>query len=136
MHPPPERMAAIADGFVDTLAELHAVDFEAAGLGELGRPDGYVRRQVDGWAGRYEKARTDDVPEMTRVAAWLDANARPESDAVLIHNDEVVASVADDAVIDALGAGAPGGAFNGLKDDNLKFTTPFNGLAVSRRTEL
>ena len=59
---------------IDTLAELHAVDFEAAGLGDLGRPDGYVRRQVDGWTGRYDKARTDDIPEMTQVAAWLDAD--------------------------------------------------------------
>jgi aminoglycoside phosphotransferase (APT) family kinase protein len=87
MRPPPERMAAISGGFVETLAELHAVDFAAAGLGELGRPEGYVRRQVDGWAGRYEKARTDDVPEMTEVAAWLDARAPAESGAALIHND-------------------------------------------------
>ncbi len=87
MHPPPARMAAIAGAFVDTLAELHAVDFAAAGLGELGRPEGYVRRQVDGWAARYDKARTDDVPEMTRVADWLDAQAPPESGAALIHND-------------------------------------------------
>ena len=42
----------------------HAVDFEAAGLGELGRPEGYVRRQVDGWAGRYETARD-------AAARWL-----------------------------------------------------------------
>ena len=87
MRPPPERMAAIAGGFVETLAELHAVDYAAAGLGELGRPEGYVRRQVDGWAGRYEKARTDLVPEMTDVAAWLDARAPAESGAALIHND-------------------------------------------------
>ena len=87
MRPSAERMAAIAGGFVDSLAELHAVDFAAAGLSELGRPEGYVRRQVDGWAARYEKARTDDVPEMTRVAAWLDAEAPPEAGAALIHND-------------------------------------------------
>ena len=87
MHPPPEPMAAIAGAFIETLAELHAVDFEAAGLGDLGRPDGYVRRQVDGWTGRYDNARTDDIPEMTRVASWLDAHAPPESGAALIHND-------------------------------------------------
>ncbi len=87
MHPPPERMAAIADGLIDTLAELHAVDFEAAGLGDLGRPEGYVRRQIDGWIGRYEKARTDEIPEMADVAAWLDTRAPAESGAALIHND-------------------------------------------------
>jgi aminoglycoside phosphotransferase (APT) family kinase protein len=87
LHPRPERMAVIATGFVETFAELHAIDYEAAGLRELGRPDGYVRRQVDGWIGRYENARTDDVPEMTTVAAWLDAWAPAESGASLIHND-------------------------------------------------
>ena len=87
MHPPPERMAKIADGFVMTLAELHAVDHEAAGLGELGHPQGYVRRQVDGWTGRYAKARTDEIPEMAEVAAWLDTRAPAESGAALIHND-------------------------------------------------
>ena len=87
MRPSPERMAAIAGGFVDTLAELHAVDTEAAGLAELGRPEGYVRRQVDGWVGRYEKAKTEDIPEMTRLAGWLDRRAPAESGAALIHND-------------------------------------------------
>ena len=87
MHPRPERMARIAEGFVETLAELHAVDVETAGLGELGRPEGYVRRQIDGWAGRYQKAQTDEIPEMTEIAAWLDARAPAESGAALIHND-------------------------------------------------
>ena len=87
MHPPPDRMAAIAGSLIETLAELHAVDIEAAGLGELGRPEGYVRRQIDGWIGRYEKSRTDDIPEMTEVAGWLDAQEPAESGASLIHND-------------------------------------------------
>ncbi len=87
MTPPPDRMAAIAGAFVETLAELHAVDYAAAGLGELGRPEGYVRRQVEGWARRYRKARTDDVPAVERAAAWLAANLPPESGASLIHND-------------------------------------------------
>jgi aminoglycoside phosphotransferase (APT) family kinase protein len=87
MRPDRKRMAAIADAFVETLAELHAVDFAATGLGELGHPEGYVRRQVDGWSSRYANARTDEIPEMTRAASWLDANAPPESGAALIHND-------------------------------------------------
>lgn len=87
MVPEPEKMAAVARSFVDTLAELHAVDYERAGLGDLGKPEGYVRRQVEGWAGRYEGSRTDDVEEMTRSARWLDANCQSESGAALIHND-------------------------------------------------
>ncbi len=87
MIPPPERMARIAEAFVDTFAELHAVDFKAAGLGELGRPEGYVRRQVEGWTKRYRRARTDDVPEVERMAAWLNEHQPLESAAALIHND-------------------------------------------------
>lgn len=87
MIPPPDRMAAVAGAFVDTLAELHAVDYAAAGLGELGRPEGYVRRQIEGWARRYRKARTDDVPALERAAAWLDEHQPPESGTALIHND-------------------------------------------------
>ncbi len=87
MTPGPERMANIADAFVTTFAELHAVDFEAAGLGDLGRPEGYVRRQIEGWAKRYRNARTDDIPEMERAAAWLADELPAESGASLIHND-------------------------------------------------
>ncbi len=87
MIPPPERMARIAGAFVETLAELHAVDADAAGLGTLGRPDGYVQRQIEGWTRRYHRARTDDVPALERVAAWLADHQPPEAGAALIHND-------------------------------------------------
>ena len=87
MIPPPERMARIAHAFVDTFAELHAVDYEAAGLGDLGRPEGYVQRQIEGWTRRYQNARTDDLPEIDTVAAWLAANLPAEAGRALIHND-------------------------------------------------
>ena len=83
----PETARRLAHAFVDALLELHAVDYTAAGLGELGHPEGYVERQVTGWTRRYQDARTDDLPEMETVAAWLDAH-RPLSPAPsLIHND-------------------------------------------------
>ncbi len=85
--PPPELMSRIADSFVDTFVELHAVDYRAAGLEDLGRPQGYVQRQIEGWTERYQKARTDDIPAMEQVARWLAENLRPESGAALIHND-------------------------------------------------
>ena len=87
MTPGPDRMARIADAFVTTLAELHAVDVEDAGLADLGRPEGYVRRQIEGWARRYADARTDDLPEIERAASWLSERAPAESGAALIHND-------------------------------------------------
>ena len=85
--PPAEQVSALAGSFVATLVELHGVDVEAAGLGGLGHPEGYVRRQVEGWAGRYRRAATDEIPAMDRVATWLDDNAPAERGVALIHND-------------------------------------------------
>ncbi len=72
---------------VDALAELHAVDFVAAGLGELGKPAGYIERQVRGWTERYAGSQTDDIPAVTEVAAWLDAHRPADGAPALIHND-------------------------------------------------
>jgi aminoglycoside phosphotransferase (APT) family kinase protein len=72
---------------IDTLVELHTIDYVAAGLGDLGRPAGYVARQVNGWITRYGNARTDDIPAIEQAAAWLAAHLPPESGATLIHND-------------------------------------------------
>jgi aminoglycoside phosphotransferase (APT) family kinase protein len=85
--PPAEQVSELAGSFVDTLVELHGVDVEAAGLGGLGHPEGYVRRQVEGWAGRYRRAATHEIPAMDRVATWLDDNAPVERGVALIHND-------------------------------------------------
>jgi len=83
----PQVMRSLSESFVSNLVEIHAVDYEGAGLGELGRPDGYVRRQVEGWTKRYFNARTDDVPDIERLARWLAENAPPDSGRALIHND-------------------------------------------------
>lgn len=87
MVPRPALMAEIAGSFVDALVELHAVDYRQAGLGNFGKPRGYVQRQVEGWIGRYQKSRTDDIEEMDRVARWLSEHRPPESGSALIHND-------------------------------------------------
>jgi aminoglycoside phosphotransferase (APT) family kinase protein len=87
MIPSPDLTRRICEGLVGTLVELHDVDFRAAGLGDLGRPDGYVQRQVEGWTKRYGKARTDDVPEAEKVAVWLRESMPATSGASLIHND-------------------------------------------------
>ncbi len=83
----PEAMRAASEALADTLAEVHGLDWRAAGLGDLGKPEGYVERQVRGWANRWRKSRTDDVPEVERLGAWLEAHRRPESGATLVHND-------------------------------------------------
>lgn len=84
---PPTLMERISKSFIENLVAIHAVDYAAAGLGDLGKPDGYVTRQVEGWVKRYQNARTDDVPEMDRLAAWLNAHKPDDSGACLIHND-------------------------------------------------
>jgi aminoglycoside phosphotransferase (APT) family kinase protein len=83
----PPRMRALSAALVDRLADLHAVDLDRTGLASLGKPEGYVARQVQGWTERYQRARTDDVPELERAAEWLAAHRPPESGAALIHND-------------------------------------------------
>ena len=85
--PAPGIVRSITEGLVDTLAELHAVDFRAAGLGELGRPDGYVGRQIAGWTKRYRAAQTEEIPTADRVAGWLAEHVPEGRPAALIHND-------------------------------------------------
>jgi aminoglycoside phosphotransferase (APT) family kinase protein len=81
------RVRRVCELLVDALVELHAVDYAAAGLGELGKPVGYIERQVTGWARRYGDAQTDDIPAVTEVAAWLAAQLPPDGAPALIHND-------------------------------------------------
>jgi aminoglycoside phosphotransferase (APT) family kinase protein len=82
-----DSVSRLTEAFVSNLSDIHAVDCRACGLGELGQPDGYVQRQVEGWTKRYTAARTDDVPNMERAAVWLADNQPGESGAALIHND-------------------------------------------------
>ncbi len=89
-RPDLSQMGHIARGFVATLAELHAVDYRGCGLGDLGKPEGYARRQVKGWSKRYAAAGSEELPAMERAARWLGENLPPEpgaAGAALIHND-------------------------------------------------
>jgi aminoglycoside phosphotransferase (APT) family kinase protein len=86
----PQQTQAICNALVDSLAELHSVDFQTAGLADLGKPEGYTRRQVEGWIKRYQDARTEDLPGIEAAMAWLAANIPDDSmipAATLIHND-------------------------------------------------
>jgi len=84
----PALMRSLSETFIENLAAIHEIDYEAAGLGDLGSPQGYVKRQVEGWTRRYFNARTDDVPAIERLAEWLQQNLPADSaKAALIHND-------------------------------------------------
>lgn len=80
-------MRRLSEAFIDALAELHALDYRAAGLAELGRPEGYVTRQVAGWTRRWQAARTGEQTDVEALAAWLAAHVPPERGVALIHND-------------------------------------------------
>ncbi|HDS1736293.1 phosphotransferase family protein [Pseudomonas sp. BP8] len=82
------RTEALCKSFIDRLVELHQVDYDACGLADLGKPQGYVQRQIEGWTSRYEKALTDDAPRWQQVIAWLHEkmpadHPRP----AIVHND-------------------------------------------------
>lgn len=77
----------IAKSWLDTFVELHEVDYEAIGLSDLGRPEGYVERQVRNWGKQYLKAATEEIPAAHKVMKWLDENQPTEYDHRLIHND-------------------------------------------------
>ena len=84
----PELVTRLCETLVDSIAQLHGLDYRAAGLDDLGKPQGYVERQVTGWTKRYHDARTDDVPDLERTALWLAENQPDQSSgATLIHND-------------------------------------------------
>ena len=83
----PDGVNALCRNAIDTLVTLHDVDLETSGLASLDRGDGYVRRQVEGWSGRYRRARTPDVGDFEATMAWLDAHQPPDRRHVLIHND-------------------------------------------------
>lgn len=83
----PRLAPRLSEAFIDNLATLHTLDYEAAGLGGLGKPEGYVERQVTGWIRRYDRARTDDWPELEDLGRWITANMPAESARGLVHND-------------------------------------------------
>ncbi len=84
---PPEMVRRLCESLIVGLARLHALDYAAAGLADLGKAEGYVERQVTGWSRRYRDAQTDDLPALDRAAEWLAAHRPGESGAALIHND-------------------------------------------------
>ncbi len=72
---------------IDVLLELHALELTNSGLINLGKPEGYVARQVAGWSERYIQAQTDDIPELKDAFEWLALNQPEHSSVAFIHND-------------------------------------------------
>jgi aminoglycoside phosphotransferase (APT) family kinase protein len=86
----PDYPRKVSEAFVDCLVRLHAVDVSREGLRALGKPAGFLERQVWGWAERWMHAKIEELPDMERAIRWL-ADRMPASlntgQATLVHND-------------------------------------------------
>src|SRR5713226_8649924 len=84
---PAEKARQLSESFIENLIRLHHVDYAAAGLSDLGRPEGDLERQVRGWIERYYGSKTHDYPEVEKISAWMRQHMPSKSTASLIHND-------------------------------------------------
>jgi aminoglycoside phosphotransferase (APT) family kinase protein len=87
MPPTEELCAQISQTVVETLAQIHAINWQAAGLSEFGHPEGFLARQVKGWIERYFRAQTDEIPQVEPLTRWLAEHVPQSPAATLIHND-------------------------------------------------
>jgi aminoglycoside phosphotransferase (APT) family kinase protein len=83
----PDTARKVCESFVDNLARLHSIDYAAIGLGDFGKPVGYLERQVRGWIERYHGSKTHEIPEVEKISEWMQKNLPAPGDATLIHND-------------------------------------------------
>lgn len=77
----------ISEKMVDTLVELHRIDYKQTILTRMSKPDGFLERQVEGWIGRYEQAKTDEIPEVEELKIWLRKHLPSSQEATIIHYD-------------------------------------------------
>ena len=85
VHPDVERRTSFA--LVDAMADFHAVDYAAIGLSDLGRPEGFLDRQLRGWTKRWELAKDREIADFDRLLGWLEANRPSATRSTLVHND-------------------------------------------------
>ena len=102
----PDERAALYDAMNATLAALHAVDPQAAGLADFGRPGNYFARQFGRWSSQYRASETARVADMDRLIAWLETALPPDDGQVaLVHGDyrlDNMIFAADDLVVVAV----------------------------------
>ncbi|MFJ7636817.1 phosphotransferase family protein [Peribacillus sp. NPDC097206] len=82
-----EKSKQISYAAVDTLAQLHQIDYKAIGLENFGRPEGFVERQVNNWLTRFERSKTHDIPYFDKIGKWFTENIPHSLGATVIHND-------------------------------------------------
>jgi aminoglycoside phosphotransferase (APT) family kinase protein len=84
---PTDLRPAAAHHLIDVLAELHAVDVDAVGLGDLARRDGYIERQLKRWSTQWENSKTRDLPEIDEVVRRLSSHVPRQQGVVIAHGD-------------------------------------------------
>jgi aminoglycoside phosphotransferase (APT) family kinase protein len=77
----------VGEALLDTLVRLHAVEANCAPVSAIGRPAGFLERQLGGWSGRWQRSRTRDLAAMERLVEWLSARMPATAEATLLHND-------------------------------------------------
>ncbi len=83
----PDDFKRLSNQTIENLVELHSLELEKSNLISLGKPEGYVRRQVEGWIKRYFKAETDEISSMNTAAEWMQSNMPVKETSAFIHND-------------------------------------------------
>lgn len=84
---PPAAARQLSEAFLDNLARLHSLDYAAVGLGDLGKPQGYLERQVKGWIERYHNSKTHDLSVVELISPWLMQRMPTRHATALVHND-------------------------------------------------
>ena len=92
---PPTRRA-MYEQLVDTLADLHTIDLDAAELGDFGKPGNYFERQVQRWTRQYRDSQTDYIPEVERLIAFLPETVPEQSRVSIVHGDYRIDNVVFD----------------------------------------
>ncbi|WP_191556357.1 phosphotransferase family protein [Metabacillus idriensis] len=82
-----ELGSSLSELMVDTLVNLHQVPYKGTALERLSKPDGFMERQVNGWIGRYHRAKTDDIPEVELLTKWLEEKLPSSPEPTVIHYD-------------------------------------------------
>jgi len=97
----PELKRRMSEALVDALADLHLVDVRRPDVAVLGKPEGFVQRQVSGWYDRWQRAKTRDIPAMDELCTWLTERVPAPAGVSVLHNDWKL----DNAMFDAADPG-------------------------------
>lgn len=88
-NPPKESIdfGVASKAFIQNLAQIHQLELPTEDMEGLGKPSGYIERQVHGWIDRYYRAQTETIPDMDHLAKWLKENIQVDPQVAVIHND-------------------------------------------------